>query len=93
MSAELKARIAAGMGVLILSTWTAARLVSRYDPHWGIALLWGAVTGAIVGAALGNVSGCIASTALGVVVALVLIPFDVTLWVVFTLPPHPKTDF
>jgi hypothetical protein len=67
--------------------------VSRYDVHWAVFLLWSSLTGTAVGAALANGRGCLAGAAAGIAVGFLLLPFDVLLWVVFTLPPHPEVDF
>jgi hypothetical protein len=80
------------MVLLTLVTWTGVRLLSRYDPHWSIVLLCCVLTGNVVGGILAGWRGLLPGAAIGLLTGAVLIPLDVFLWLVFTLPPHPEVD-
>jgi hypothetical protein len=92
MPRKVDPRMGLAIAVLVLSTWTFARLLARYDVHWTVFLLWSSLTGTAVGALLASGRGCLVGTAVGLAVGLLLIPLDVFLWLTFTLPPHPKVD-
>jgi len=88
MSTNLKMRVSLAMTFLLVSTWTMARLASRYDPHWAFALLLFSAIGAIIGVIMGNVRGTFIGACIGLAVGALVIPYEIMLWLVFTLPPY-----
>jgi hypothetical protein len=80
------------MAFLAIVTWTGARLISRYDPHWSIAFAFCSLTGVAIGGILEGWRGLLPGALIGLFAGAVLIPLEGFLWLVFTLPPHPDFD-
>jgi hypothetical protein len=89
---EFDGRTTLAMALVIVSCWTVARLVSR-EEYGRLPLLFGPVTGAIVGGLYGKIKGAWPGIGIGLGVAMLLIFLDLLLWLLFTLPPHPRIDF
>jgi hypothetical protein len=93
MSTSAKIRVALAMSSLFVSTWTIARLASRYDPHWAIVLIMFSAIGAVIGIIMANVRGAFIGACIGLAVGALVIPFEIMLWLEFTLPPYRQYDF
>jgi hypothetical protein len=68
-----------------------ARLASREEYQW-LPFLVGPATGAIIGSLYGKIKGACIGIGIGLGVGMILTLLDCFLWLVFTLPPHPKID-
>ncbi len=86
-------RVVLAIGVLTFSTWTLARLTSKYDAHLAAFLAIWAAIGLAVGAVLNGWRGAIAGAAAGLVVAATALFYDIFLWLYFTLPPYLEKGF
>jgi hypothetical protein len=84
-------RTGLSMSFLVVACWTAARLASREEYQW-LLLLIVPGTGFIVGGVYRQWIGSAIGFGLGLGMAVFLIFYDGVLWLVFTLPPHPKID-
>jgi hypothetical protein len=91
--ARLYARATVAMFCVAVSSWTFARLIAIEDIHFATFLgLW-LIIGVFAGVVLGNVRGALVGACAGLVVGFGILFYDFWLWMIFTLPPHPKTDF
>jgi hypothetical protein len=91
MSEPLNLRAWCAGAVIVFSTLTLARLVSK-EVDLLFAASWCLITGAAVGALLRNARGALVGAAVGLLAGVPLLCLDIFLWLVFTLPPHPAVD-
>jgi hypothetical protein len=74
--------------------WTLARFHSRDDiVSVGEHFIWTITTGAVIGALMSDTRGLLIGAGVGLAAGAFFLIFDGLLWLVFTLPPHPKIDF
>ncbi len=86
-------RKTSAIGILILSTWTFARVISKWDIHWTFFVLACTAVGIVIGAIANNIRGALIGGTVGLVVSVPLLFFDMLLWLVLSLPPHLNVDF
>ena len=76
---------------LVIACWSAVRLASREEYQW-LPMLIVPTTGFIIGGIYRKWIGAAIGLVAGLGMAVVLIFYDGLLWLIFTLPPHPKID-
>src|SRR5689334_9057013 len=59
--------------ILVIVTWTLARLLSKWDIHWTLWVLVGSAVGAFVGAIANNGRGILVEGVVGLIVSLPLL--------------------
>ena len=80
-------RVLLAITVVSVSSWTAARLVSKFDFHWTLSLLCGAAIGGLVRSIGATRCKLWEAIVIGMAIGGFLLLYEMLLWFAFELPP------